>query len=305
MTTARFLPILLPVISWAAGLQVEIRSNEVWLLRGGDAKQLTHDGKSKLQAEVSPSGNRIAYYEQCPQAEHCTPSIIILDLEGRRLKAFQPLAEALPPAGPCASILGFFWLKETTIAAECHINPSLGEYVETDINTGKTVRDLLGYGFTPSPDRKYIAHVGPIVHFAPPIDQSNYLYIDQLVTYPLPKSAKPGEKEPQVVRQKGSTWTGVHEFIPKFSWSPDSERVAFVDCMFDWVEKGIGVDGATPVGDETNRRCFVAVVARSGQFSLFPISGDPVFLNAVEFTWNGPNRVSAQIAGTSKQFQIR
>ena len=31
------------------------------------------------------------------------------------------------------------------IAAECHINPSLSEYVETDLSTGQSIRDLLGY----------------------------------------------------------------------------------------------------------------------------------------------------------------
>ena len=52
---------------------------------------------------------------------------------------------------------------------------------------GLAGRVALGLGFTPSPDRKYVAHVGPIVHFAAPIDQSYYLYIDKTVVYQLPK----------------------------------------------------------------------------------------------------------------------
>lgn len=121
-----------------------------------------------------------------------------------------------------------------------------------------------------------IAHVGPIVHFAAPIDQCNYLYIDKTPVYPLPKGARPTEKEPDVVRQEGDKWIGVHEFVSRFFWSPDSEHIAFIDCIFDWILKGVADDGATPVGNPTNRRCFAAVVARTRQFALFPLSGAPV-----------------------------
>jgi hypothetical protein len=301
----RYLFLLLASISWAATPKVAIRSNEVWLVKDGEAQQLTSDGKSKLQAVLSPSNNQIAYYEQCPQSENCTPSIIVLDLDGRRLKTFQPMTQAVPPAGPCGSILDIFWLTETSIGAVCHGNPSLSESLETNLASGKTVRDLLGLGFTPSPDRKFVAYVGPIVHFAAPIDQSYYLYIDKTVVYPLPRGVRPTEKEPNVVRRRGSTWIGIHEFVSQFVWSPDSERIAFVDCLSDWIEQGVGVDGATPIGDITNRRCFVAVVARTGQPSLFPISGtSAVDANTVSFAWDGPNRLSARIAGTSRKFSI-
>jgi len=55
--------LLLPLPAVAATPQVEIRDSEVWLLRDGQAKQLTHDRKSKLQAVFSPSLDRVAYYE--------------------------------------------------------------------------------------------------------------------------------------------------------------------------------------------------------------------------------------------------
>lgn len=301
----RFLFLLLAGNSWAAAPQVEIRSNEVWLVKDGDARQLTSDGKSKPQAVLSPSESQIAYYEECPESEHCTPSIIILDLEGRRFKTFQVMAQAVPPASPCASILEIFWMTNTSIGAECHANPSLSEYVETDLASGKTIRDLLGIRFTPSPDRKYVAHVGPIVHFAPPFAQSYFLYVDNRVVYPLPKGKRPTEQEPDIVRQRGTRFVGIHEFGPKFYWSPDSERIAFVDCPFDWVEKGVAADGATPTGDETNRRCFVAVVGRNGRSSLFPISGaSAVYDNTTSFSWDAPNQLSARIAGTSMKFKI-
>src|ERR1039458_9646254 len=46
------------------------------------------------------------------------------------------------------------------IAAVCHINPSLSEYIETDVSTGVTTCDLLGYDFTRSPSGTKVAHVG-------------------------------------------------------------------------------------------------------------------------------------------------
>ena len=123
--------------------------------------------------------------------------------------------------------------------------------------------------------------------------------------YPLPKGARLAGKERDVARQRGSTSIGVHEFIPKFFWSTDSEHIAFVDCLFDWVEKGVGSDSGIPFGDETNRRCFVAVVARAGKFDLFPI-GDISNVEAVamSISWDGPKRLSAQAGEKTRKFRI-
>jgi hypothetical protein len=295
---------LLCSISWAAEPQVEVRNNEVWLIHDGQARQLTRDGRSKLEAVLSPSANQIAYYEQCPQEERCLPSIVILDLEGKRQRSFHVVAEAIGAPEPCASLLGIYWLSDTRISAECHINPSLSEYVETDLRSGKTVKDLLGYGFMPSPDGKYVAHVAPYPHFAPPIAQSNYLQIDKTTIYPLPNGTRPTEEEVDVVRRNGSTWLGVHEFAPKFFWSPDSERLAFVDCVSDWV--GAIVDGATLTGHPKNRRCFAAVVTRSGRSVLLPLRFPPNGNAAsITFSWDGPHHVAARIGYTAVPLRIQ
>ncbi len=50
----RCLILMLAALIGGASLQVEIRDSEVWLIRNGEPK-LTHDGKSKLQALLSPS----------------------------------------------------------------------------------------------------------------------------------------------------------------------------------------------------------------------------------------------------------
>jgi hypothetical protein len=47
---------------WADVVHVEVRDNEVWLIRNGQSKQLTHDGKAKMQALLSVNDDRIAYF---------------------------------------------------------------------------------------------------------------------------------------------------------------------------------------------------------------------------------------------------
>lgn len=301
---------LLSLLAWAAEPQVEVRNSEVWLIRDGQSTQLTHDGKSKLQAVLSPSKDRIAYYEQCPEVEHCTPSVVILDLEGDRVASFQPKLEVVPPASSCSSILSIAWVGDNTLAAECHINPSVNEYVETDLSTGQTSRDLLGFDFTLSPNGKLVAHVGWLVHFAPPYAKSYYLQIDRTTIYPLPKGMKPVEQKgltraPDVIRTKGLTYFGIHEFLPGLFWSPDSERIALVDCRYDWTENH---PGAVAWGDgkESNRRCSVAIVSRSGNVTLVPlisVSLDDV--RQVRLSWINEHRLSVQAPNLTETINVQ
>jgi hypothetical protein len=293
----------------AATPQVEIRDSEVWLIRDGQPKQLTHDGKSKLQVVLSPASDRLAYYEQCTQSERCTPAVVILDLDGRRVGSFQPKQQSIPPAVPCASILSIEWLRPTVIAVECHVNPSLSEYIETDFTTGETVRDLLGYDFTPSPDKKRIAHVGWIIHFAPPYAQSNYLQVENTTIYPLPKGAKPVEQKllegpPDVVRNKGLMYSGIHGFMPGLAWSPDASRIALLDCTFDWTANHEGSLAAAD-GKESNSRCSIAVVSLSGENTQRELDGIlPRDLFQAHLSWTNVHRLSLTTNGIAKNFEI-
>jgi hypothetical protein len=201
---------IVPLLAWAGTLQVAICDSEVWLTGNGGARQLTYDGIAKEIAALSPSFERIAYIEQCASWADCKRSIVVLDMEGRRVQSFRS-------EGLLGGVLSFAWTSESTIATECHINPSLGQYIETDIATGRNTRDLLGYDFTRSPDGKLVAHVGWIVHFAPPYAQSNYLQVERLTIYPLPEGMRPVEQvgltEPStVVRKEGQTYRGIHDF---------------------------------------------------------------------------------------------
>jgi hypothetical protein len=301
--------VIVPLLAWAGTLQVAIRDSEIWLIGDGGERQLTQDGKAKERAALSPSLERIAYIEQCAPREDCTPSIVVLDLEGNRVRSFQPMHESLPQAVPCGSILSIAWTGESAIAAECHINPSLNQYIETDISTGRKTRDLLGYDFTPSPDGKLVAHVGWIVHFAPPYAKSNYLQVEHLTIYPLPEGMRPVEQvgltePPTVVRQEGQTYRGIHDFQHVLSWSPDSQRIALIDCTYDWTPNWPGSLSAGD-GEESGRRCSLAVVTTTGKPVLFPLDdAAPADLYEARLSWLNPRQLSLEVTGLARTFSV-
>lgn len=311
----RVLPALLGFCSLLPGqpIRVDITRNEIWLTRNPEssnpqANQLTHDGRTKVLAEPSSWGDRIAYYEECVQGEGCTPSVVILDLEGKRLQTFQPRFSALgSPDEPCAAILKVAWLRGgSAMAIECHVNPSLSEYTEIDLKTGGHIRDLAGFGFTPSPDGKLVAHVGPLVHFAPPFAKSYFLLLDNAVVYPLRKGAKPIALKPdewpasdEVVQKRGASYIGIHEFTSEIAWSQDSSRVAFIDCVFDWVVTAHDRDGRE-VGDERNRRCSLAAVSVTGTFTVLSIQDVPLeSIYRSDVLWIDDHQVQVEFSAES------
>src|SRR2546430_15007681 len=126
---------LVAMLGWPVELRVEVRNSEVWVIRDGNGYQLTHDGKSKLQAELSPGKTRIAYYEQCIEAEHCTPTVIIIDLEGKPIVSFQLKHRAVLPVVTCSSILSTAWVRINAVGDISHINPSVIVYIESNLST--------------------------------------------------------------------------------------------------------------------------------------------------------------------------
>jgi hypothetical protein len=263
VTLQHWVLFVLPLLSWAGEPGVEVKGSEIWITDDRGERQLTRDGKLKTYAELSPSSTRIIYIEQCAIESPRTPSLVILDLEGHRIGSFQA----------CYSPR-IQWTTGNAVTATCGINPSLEEYIETDTLTGKNIRDLLGYWFTPSPDGKLVAHVGWIIHFAPPYAQSNYLQIDRLTIYPLPEGMHPVEQTdltqpPTVVRKEGQTYHGIHKFQPGLSWSPDSRHIALTDCVYDWTPNTPESMSADD-WNESGVRCSVAVVSTDGKVVLFP-----------------------------------
>lgn len=298
--------LFLALFSGPTILSVEIRNSEVWLIRDGVAAQLTNDSKAKLQAELSPREDRIAYYEQCPQPENCIPSVIVIDLDGRRVTSFHvALSQASGPE-PCMSILSIAWISEGEIASDCHLNPSLSEYVVIDLKSGRTTRDLFGFSFTLSPDCKSVAHVGSMPHFSPPIAKSFYLQIENVLIYPLPAGKGPfalkdSDERPNLVRNEELKFFDIHEFMSNLLWSPDSDKIAFIDCVFDWTAK----DYDFQRGDESNRACSLAAVSHDGKVQKFPLTGiSEQDLYQSRISWNSWHELSLKTKSFNKTFQL-
>ena len=297
----RALLLLSTAAASAAVPTVEVRDSEVWLVREGQERQLTRDGKAKASAVLSPAQRQVAYVEGAT-------GIVVIDAEGRRIRAFHPAAEINSPS-PCNAIVDLSWRSEKVLAVECHVNPSLSEYVETEVETGRTLRDLWGYDFVPSPDGKAVAHVAAYPHFSAPFAQSNYLQMDETTVYPLPPGSRPVThkgmgQEPEVVQVRGRTYAGIHEFIHEPVWSPDSKRIALVDCTYDWTAATATAQSAAE-GKESNRKCSLAVVSRGGQFQVFPVAGiSQTALAQAALSWRGTDHVVLRAGGVRKTFAV-
>ena len=185
----------------------------------------------------------------------------------------------------------------------------MSEYVEIDLSTGQTVRDLVGYNFTVSPSGKEVTHVGWIPHFAPPYAHSEYLQIDHTTIYPLPKGMSPVEQEglpepPKVVHQKGLLYQGIHEFMPEMYWSPDSQRIALVDCVYDW-KANSAESQSEGDGEASNRRCLLVVVSRNGEPVLFGLNGlSEEDLGKFSVSWVNTHQLSLETGSLTKTFAV-
>ncbi len=239
----------------------------------------------KMLSRPSPNASRVASVS----VRDGLPFIAVEDRSGRVIANLHP---RLPGASntACASISELEWVGEDAVAVTCHLNPSLNAFVEIEIATGRIRRDLLGYGFTRSPDGSRVAHVGWYPHFSPPFAKSNVLQVDDLVLYPLPAGSRPRERKgldpaPAPPAAQGRTWSGIHEFASDFHWSPDSRRIAFIDCVFDWT----GDPSDDSQGEEHGRRCSVAAVDLKGEATRSPLPElKPGELLQLQLTWTGP-----------------
>ena len=228
----------------------------------------------------SPSGKFFAHYTLCSEQNPCIPEVVITNRDGVESRRF----EVRDASNACASILDVQWAGENVIAAECHGTPSMSYYREVDLESGRVVREYLGFGFVRSPDYSKVAHVGWIVHFAPRWVKSHYLQAGNTILYPLPPGMKPVEQKllemaPEVVRARGLLYAGVHDFRGKFVWSPDSLRIGLIDCLVDYRLRDDSAAAFEEGGKEENLRCFAVAVGLDGTFrrTRIPPVSDPEF----------------------------
>ncbi len=255
---------------------------------------------------ASPSGALFAQYTPCSVQDPCTPEVVITNRDGTELHRFEVRNEERVP---CASILDVQWASEGVIGAECHANPSLSDYYEVSIATGKTLHEYRGYRFVRSPDLANVAHVGWIIHFAPPWVRSEYLQVGNTIIYPLPSGMKPVEQKPlemapEVVTQKGLVYAGVHGFGSRFPvWAPDSHKVGLVDCLVDYRLRDHSPEALEEHGKPENERCFAVAVGLNGAVQKTPL---PVasFPHAV-LEWTDAHTLRVTYAGRVIQVRVQ
>ena len=100
------------------------------------------------------------------------------------------------------------------------------------------------------------------------------------------------------------TYRGIHDFQQGLSWSPDSQRIALIDCIYDWTPNS---PGALSAGDgvESGRSCSVAVVTTSGKPVLFPLADlAPEDLYEAHLSWLNPSQVSLEAKGLARTFSL-
>jgi len=54
-------------------------------------------------------------------------------------------------------------------------------------------------------------------------------------------------------------------------WSPDSQRIALVDCVYDW-KANSAESQSEGDGEQSNRRCSLVVVSKNSEAVLFVLN---------------------------------
>jgi hypothetical protein len=109
---------------------------------------------------------------------------------------------------------------------------------------------------------------------------------------------------PKVVHQKGLLYQGIHEFMPEMFWSPDSQRIALVDCFYDW-KANSAESQSEGDGGESNRRCSLVVVSRNGEAVLFDLNGlSEEDLRKFSVSWANPHQLSLETGSLAKTFTV-
>lgn len=204
----------------AAQARVYLAKGEIWAVgKNAETRQLTHDGVQKSSPILSPDRKEVAYYTEGTAFNKVRSQVFVLRLDGAQISVITPTD---PQNGtPLLSVLDVQWLGTQRIGIECSVSPSTNEYLIADVSTGKITARYFGFSFQPSPDGKWLAHVGWMPHFSPPQAQSYYLQLNDLSVYPMKHQVR------QVLQPHWSE--AIHTFVTSLSWAPDSSRLAFVD----------------------------------------------------------------------------
>lgn len=243
-----------------------LSNGQIWIQASVSdfAVQATHDGIEKSEPMISPNGKLILYgVRESSGSERLLPlNLVFLDWSGKEVRRISEVM--MKELGSSCGYGYAEWLDDDHIGVRCEYNPSLQDYVVLNADSGKVEQEYPGLLFSWSPDRRTLAQVGFIVHFAPPSSQNNCILFNGKPVY------TPGcsnQLEPDIKRTQGRRGTqeepahykNIHEINSSLVWSPDGRTLAFYETIydFDW-----GVDAKREeTMDRKNYRYFVGLVS--------------------------------------------
>lgn len=116
-----------------------------------------------------------------------------------------------------------------------------------------------------------------------------------------PLEQKLGEMAPEVVKDRGVVYSGVHNFSSEFLWSPDSRNIGLVDCLVDYRLRDDSQEAFEEGRKPENRRCFGVIVALDGAFRRIKIPANSQ--GKFGLRWNGTRTLL--VSSGNKSVEIR
>lgn len=251
---------------------------QVWLQIDADhpAFQATHDPKGAEHAPpvISPDGKTIAYgvMELVGQERLSPLHIVFLDWSGREVRRFDRV-----PTDEQGGYCGYSeidWIDPKRLGIACENNPSLEDYVILDAVSGRVLQRYMGLYFSWSPDRRVLAHIGPIVHFAPPSAQNYCLLLNDKPVYTLNcRSEVDSISKPRAAPNSPDRFPNIHTIEYPLVWSPDGRKIAFLVNVYDFLWN-VSENGEETRGID-NSRIFLAIVSVDGRAVGYPVKELP------------------------------